>query len=730
MTGRRIARETRVSLDDTLQKAVNALGQGRLDEAEALYAQVLRKDPKDFNAHHHMGVIHLQRGALEASLAAHRRSLAINEQNPAAHRTLGLALAGQGDLQAAAEALQRSLALAPQDADVLNDLALVQMRQGRPDLARDALTAAMAARPDHALAPYNLGVALQLLGRDDEAIAAFQRAVTLNPGFAEAYCNLGLAFVNEGRLGEGVQAYQQAIALKPDFPEAFNNLSKPLVDQGRLEEAAAAAQQAIALRPNYADALNNLAAIQRITGEVGAAINTRLQQVAADPNNLTAQIELINLRRQACDWQDFYAESRRLRDLVDVAEPFLFLNAGATAAEQLRCARNWAAKLGRGAVFAHDREGRGARIRIGYLSSDFRRHATSYLMAELFERHDRARFEVFGYSTGRDDESPMRARLVQAFDHFIDLRPLSHAQAAQRIHADGIDILVDLKGYTGDSRTEILTSRPAPIQVNSLGYPGTMGADFIDYIIADPTVAPLNHQPFYSEAIVNLPHCYQPNDTQRAIAVTRPSRAACGLPEAGVVFCCFNGAYKLSPPLFDVWMRLLLASPASVLWLLAASEGVKANLRREAEARGVAGARLVFGEVLPLEDHLARHRLADLFLDTAPINAHTTASDALWAGLPVLTTLGDSFAGRVAASLVRAVGLPELVAASLADYEAIALALAAEPTRLNELKAKLAAQRDTAPLFDIARYTQDLERAYAVMMEGWRAGLPPAPFAL
>jgi predicted O-linked N-acetylglucosamine transferase (SPINDLY family) len=351
-------------------------------------------------------------------------------------------------------------------------------------------------------------------------------------------------------------------------------------------------------------------------------------------------------------------------------------------------------------------------------------------MAELFERHDRARFEIYGYSTGRDDGSPLRARLVSAFDHFIDAQALSHAEAAQRIHDDRIDILIDLKGYTGDSRTEILVNRPAPIQVNSLGYPGTMGADFIDYIIADPTTAPLNHQPFYSEAIVDLPHCYQPNDTQRAISATTPSRAACGLPEEGVVFCCFNGAYKLSPPLFDVWMRLLLASPGGVLWLLVSAEGVKANLRREAEARGVGGERLVFGDVLPLEDHLARHRLADLFLDTAPINAHTTASDALWAGLPVLTILGDSFAGRVAASLVRTVGLPELVAASLADYEAIALELAADPAKLAALKARLATQRGTAPLFDIARYTADLERAYAAMVERWQGGLPPRAFSV
>jgi predicted O-linked N-acetylglucosamine transferase (SPINDLY family) len=368
-------------------------------------------------------------------------------------------------------------------------------------------------------------------------------------------------------------------------------------------------------------------------------------------------------------------------------------------------------------------------LRIGYVSSDFYDHATAYLIAELIERHDRDRFEIHGYSYGPDSGGAMRARLVSAFDRFTDIDALAHCDAAARIRADDIDILVDLKGHTHRARPKILAFRPAPVQVNYLGFPGTMGAPFIDYIVADDFIVPRDRQTLYAEKLAYLPSCYQPNDTRREIAAA-PSRAACGLPPQGFVFCGFNNSFKITPTFFAIWMRLLHQVPGSVLWLLESNALVRRNLGAAAAAAGVDPGRLVFAPMLPHGQHLARHRHADLFLDTLPCNAHTTASDALWAGLPVLTCVGETFAGRVAGSIVRAAGLSELVASSPRDYEALALALAREPARLADIRSRLGAGRANLPLFDIAKRTHDLEALYARMAEIWRSGQPAAPITL
>ena len=368
-------------------------------------------------------------------------------------------------------------------------------------------------------------------------------------------------------------------------------------------------------------------------------------------------------------------------------------------------------------------------MRIGYLSSDFHDHATAYLIAELIERHDRDRFEIHGYSYGADPGGDMRARLVSAFDRFSDIDALSHRDAAARIRADDIDILVDLKGHTYRARPKILAFRPAPVQVNYLGFPGTMGAPFIDYIVADNFIVPRDRQMLFAEKLAYLPDCYQPNDTRREIAAA-PSRAECGLPAQGFVFCGFNNSFKITPAFFAIWMRLLQQVPGSVLWLLESNALVRRNLSAAAFAADVDPARLVFAPILKHRDHLARHRHADLFLDTLPCNAHTTASDALWAGLPVLTCAGETFAGRVAGSIVRAVGLAELVASSPRDYEALALALARDPARLDDIRSRLDAGRASLPLFDMAKHTRDLEALYTRMDENWRSSRPAAPITL
>jgi predicted O-linked N-acetylglucosamine transferase (SPINDLY family) len=368
------------------------------------------------------------------------------------------------------------------------------------------------------------------------------------------------------------------------------------------------------------------------------------------------------------------------------------------------------------------------RIRVGYVSANFRAHAGAFLVVGLIEQHDRREFEIVGYSANPDDGSETRARLASAFDRFVDISRISNRDAARLVRDDAIDILVDIDGYQKGARTAIFACRPAPIQVNYLGVAGTTGADFIDYIIVDPFVVPASQQLFFSERLVHLPDCYQCNDDKRAISERTPSRAECGLPEEGFVFCCFNNAYKLTPDLFNIWMRLLAAVPGSVLWLLDHNPWAQANLAREAAARGVAPERIVFAPRLLPPDHLARHRLADLFLDTLPYNAHTTASDALWVGLLVVTCAGETFVSRVAGSLLWAIGLPELVTASLEEYETLALRLARDGDLLAGLRARLARNKWTHPLFDTERFAHNIEAAYRQMWETWRAGRPPTAF--
>jgi protein O-GlcNAc transferase len=404
----------------------------------------------------------------------------------------------------------------------------------------------------------------------------------------------------------------------------------------------------------------------------------------------------------------------------------------ASPAVQLRAAEIFTAdqcppaerSIWRGEIYRHDR------IRIAYLSADFQNHPTAYLAAGWFEAHDRSRFETIAVSFGPDTNDDMRQRLRGVFERFIDAQSLTNRQIAERLRALEIDIAVDLKGYTTNSRAGIFALRPAPIQVGYLGYPGTMAASYMDYILADEVVIPSDHAPFYTEKIVWLPGTYQVNDRARRISDQTPSRAELSLPDEGFVFCCFNNSYKIRPAIFDIWMRLLRQVEGSVLWLFEENGSAAQNLRLEAERRGVAPERLVFAPHVPAAEHLARHRHADLTLDTLPYNAHTTASDSLWAGVPVLTCLGTTFAGRVAASLLKAIGLPELITTSLEDYEALALRIAREPDLRAALKQKLARNRDTFPLFDTARFTRHTEAAYTTMWERHQRGEPPQSFAV
>ena len=553
--------------------------------------------------------------------------------------------------------------------------------------------------PQLATAHNDLGNVLMEQGKRDEAWACYRRALEIRPSYAEAHNNVGNLYQMNGQFTEAVACYQKAIDLSPNYAEAHRNLGSALVNLGRLPDANASFQTAISLQPAFTEAI--------------------------------AQLE--HQMRNLCEWNGLNLLSNLLIEKVEnqtaCVNPFVFLTLDATPRQQFLCARQWAAQNLHGSsqdarkpvLAARPKD----RITLGYLSCDFHEHSTAHLTSELFELHDRSRFEVMAYSYGPDDGSPARRRLVAAFDRFVDISDLSFADAAGRIREGGVDILVDLKGYTANARPQIVALRPAPVQVNYLGFPGTLGASALDYIIVDAYVVPPSQQPVFSEKLVYLPDCYLANDSTRQISPYVPSRQDCGLPETGVVFCCFNTSYKITPTMFDIWMRLLKAVAGSVLWLLESNPHATKNLKKEASARDVSPERLIFAPMLPNSDHLARFALADLFLDTLPYNAHTLASDALWGGCPVVTCSGQTFASRVAGSLLNAIGLPGLVTTSLAEYESLALELALHPDRLRTIRQKLAANRLTTPLFDSRLFTRNLEAAFETMWSGYQTGKTP-----
>lgn len=578
--------------------------------------------------------------------------------------------------------------------------------------------------------------ALLQSGRHEEAARAYRDALALRPNLVPAHNNLANLLADRGEVEDAVFHYRQALASRPNAVEIHYNLGNALVRRGNADEAVAHYIRAVSLRPDFAEAQYGLAIAFARHGHLENAIKACRRAVSLNLDSPQAFAQLAMLRMQACDWSEAGDATARVMGLVrrlpGSIQPADLLCHDVSAADQLVAARGWAEALERRITKRYRHEPREARgkIRLGYLSADLYTHPLAHLVVEMFEQHDRTAFDVTAYSFGPNDGTQARRRLEAAFEHFVDIRGMDDAAVAERIFTDRIDILVDLTGYAEYARTGILVPRPAPVQVNGIGYTGTMGATFIDYIIADAFVTPMDQQPFFSERLVHLPHCYQPSDGKRKTADRIPTRAECGLPENGFVFCCFNNRYKFTPRYFDVWMRLLNAVPGSVLWLLESREFVKDNLRREAQRRGVAADRLVFMPPLPLPEFLARFGLADLFIDTLPYNAHTTANDALWCGLPVLTCVGTTFAGRVAGSLLQAIGLPELVTNSLEEYEQLALRLATEPSLLAEIRAKLARNRPTAPLFDMARFTRAIEAAYRRMWERWCSGKEPQAFAL
>ena len=536
-------------------------------------------------------------------------------------------------------------------------------------------------------------------GNSGEAVRLLRATAAADPGWAVASNDLGNVLAQSGRLNEAAAAFRDAVDTDPTYAEAHNNLANLCQMTGAVEESVACYRAALRLRPEYAEAHRNLASALRRLGRMDEAVEELAEAVALNPDFLEAAAQLIHQLKSLCDWRSVEGLETRLLEAVrsgrGAVNPFIFLTLQTSARDQRLCAEGWAAARSMASCPRPAARPKRERLTLGYLSADFQEDAITQLIGELFELHDRRRFRVHGYSYGADDGSEARRRIRQAFDVFVDLEHASHGEAAARIRADEVDILVDLKGYTTNARPEITALRPAPVQVSYLGYPGTLGTPAMDYILVDSFVVPENQQEHFTEKLVHLPGCYQANGRFRPIAET-PSRAECGLPEAGFVFCSFNTAYKITPAMFGLWMRLLENTPGSVLWLLEPPAAGADNLRREAEARLAGGSRrLVFAPSLPNPRHLARFAVADLFLDTLPYNAHTLAADSLWGGCPLVTCPGETFPSRVAGSLLHAIGLPELVTASLTEYEALALRLSRTPGQLAELRKRIQENRLT-----------------------------------
>jgi protein O-GlcNAc transferase len=630
------------------------------------------------------GILLLRRKNAEAALRDFNKAIAAEPRDVNCHIARAMALVALKQNESALAALDNALRLDTANVQALSNRASVLTRLKFYEEALLSADRALKLQPDSAGAWHNRGAALAGLKRVKDALSAYERALALDAQNAQTWSNAGAAMILLDRNEAALGYLERALELNAGDPEIWSNRGKALATLNRFPEALGDCAKAIALAPDHVPALR-------------IAIHARLR---------------------SCDWsrrdQDISQITSGLREGRRMIDPLHCLAMFDSGAENLAAAKLWmeeecppqSGSLAEMPRYSHDR------LRIAYLSTDLRAHAVGFLIAGVFEHHDKSRFEITALSCGPDDRSTTRLRMQAAFDRFIDIRDMTDSDVAKLIREMEIDILVDLNGYTGSMRTAIVAFHAAPRQVNFLGYPGTMAASYVDYIIADPTVIPESQRSFYTERTVYLPDCYQPNDRRRSVAPSVHSREEAGLPTSAFVFCCFNNNYKIGPEIFDIWMRLLNATPGSVLWLLQDNSSAAANLRREAVARGVSADRLIFAPRTNPAAHLARHSLADLFLDTLPYNAHTTASDSVWTGLPLITCPGTTFQSRVAASILAAAGMQELIADSLSDYEALALKLSRDRELMSRIRAKLAVNRETCTLFDIARFTRNLESAY------------------
>jgi protein O-GlcNAc transferase len=709
--------------------------QGNNAEAMRLIGAALKLQPRSFDALGNFAGVLYSLGRYDEALAAYDQALAITPHHPETLYNRGNALLLLGRNEEALAAFDQALAHRPDHPDMLINRGSALLQLDRAAEALATFDTVLDTQPDHAGALGNRATALKVLGRYEEALEVYRKVLERTPDNVAVLNDCGGALLLLKRAEEALAVFDRVLAIAPDQPDALKNRVDLLHVLGRHDEAVEGYDRLLVAAPHDADALYKRGKSLWATARREAAMDSYERARALD--HPLAAGELAMCRMRVADWRqaDELAEVLGARIAEGkFVDPFVTLVFGLHPREQVESAIRFVRTKAPAVAtpFVHTAASRADKLRIAYASSDFRQHPVGVAIAELLERHDRTRFEIIGVSYGADDASDTRARIIEACDAFHDVASdTDDHRVATLLNGLQAHIAVALNGLTGGSRLGVLAYRPAPIQVSYLGYAGTTGADFIDYVLADATVLPFDQQPFFAEKIVQLPGCYHANDTTRQIAARTPTRSELGLPDHGFVFCCFNQSYKITAPVFDVWMRLLAQAQRSVLWLTKMDDLTHANLRREAGARGIDPDRLIFApRVDRLDDHLARQRAADLFLDTLPYNAHSTACDALWTGVPVVTCVGNSFAGRVAASMLAAAGLPELVTHSLEDYEALALALAGDPARLSAMRRKLEDNRSTCALFDADRFRRNVEAAYSTMWDIYRRGENPRSFRI
>ena len=712
------------------EHAVMLYRQRLLPDAEKVLGQLLQRAPGHVDALHLAGLIAQESGRPQRAASLLGKAVKLRPGAAPLHDALANVLNELGRRREALAHWDKATETDPGFADAWVNRGALLKAMNRVEEAIASYDRGLSIEPEFAEAHYNRALALSALNQFEAALESCGRSIALTPGFAEAHASRGTILAALNRDAEALASFRQAVALKPDHAEGYYNIGTSLLGLSRLLDAVEYFDRAIALKPDYADAHRNRGIALQGLDRYEEAIQSQRKALALRPDFDFLMGDLLQLRLTICDWNGLDAAVREIAARIAkgdrVCPPFTTLLTYRDPMLQRQAAEIYASAKypadGRLGPFAH--RTRGDKIRIGYFSADFREHPVSQLMIGLFENHDRARFHTVGFAFGPDTGDAMAARVAASFDEFIDVRIMSDHAVAALARTKGIDIAIDLGGHTKHARTGIFALRAAPVQVGYIGYLGTMGADYIDYIIADRVTVPADDRPHYTEKVAYI-DSFQANSAGRVVSDVPVSRSDAGLPEDRFVFCCFNNNHKILPDVFLAWVRILKEVPGSVLWLYSASEAAERTIRRSAETAGLAPERIVFARHVPYADYLARLRLADLFLDTSPYNAGTTASDALWMGLPVLTRLGEAFAGRMAASLLTAIGAPELIASSADEYETMAIGLAQDRARLMAVKEKLAANRGTAQLFDAVRFARNIEAAYMAMAERHWAGLTP-----
>ncbi len=750
-----------------LQAAIKAFNDGDFKKSEKILEEYVREHPSEFDPIHLLAVVYSFNlkhhdaisfykialsicptdaqvlsnlatslnaiGNHKEALAIQRKAIDLDQNNPDFWYNAGNILCDLGRFQESFEFYEKALAINPNSDQTLNNYG-----KALYDLERYAdsiiyYDKALRLNPNFLECLNNKGVSLKELKKYDEAITCFDKALSLNPNYAEAFSNKGIVLYALRKIQEAILYFDKAISLNPKYAQALSNKGFLLQnEQKKFQDALNHFNEAIMAEPNYVEAWSNKASVLSDLNRTDDALKCYEVALSIKPDFDWLYGNFLQAKMRICYWDNFtenlLALTKKIAFWEKTTQPFVPLFMVDNPGLHKQCAeifinKNFPENLNLGPIPKTIKK---EKIKIAYFSADFGKHAVSSLVSELIELHDKNIFQIIGFSFGPNDNSNMRFRLMNAFTEFYDLNNLSDQEVAQFARKMNIDIAVDLGGFTGANRIAPFSYYVAPLQINYLGYPGTSGAKYIDYIIADTTLIPKSSQQFYTEKIIYLPNSYQANDRKRLISEKKFSRDEFGLPKDGFVFCCFNNNYKILPSTFDSWMRILKAIDGSVLWLLKDNSLIAKNLYSEAEKRGVSGKRLIFAERAPLAEHLARHRHANLFIDTFPYNAHTTASDALWAGVPVLTLKGQSFASRVAASLLNAIDLPELITTSQDQYEALALELATNTNKLSEIKVRLSNNRLTTPLFDTPLFTKNIESAYLKIYDQYLMGLKPS----